>query len=43
MPDGSFIFEEASKEKLRFFFQINDLRMLAYHRGNGVSKLIFYD
>ena len=43
MPDGAYEFHEASPEFLNFTFKINDLRMIAYHRSNGASKIRFYD
>lgn len=39
LPDGAFKIREASKEKLSYNIQIDDLRYIQYHRNNGVTKL----
>ncbi|EGR34219.1 hypothetical protein IMG5_020170 [Ichthyophthirius multifiliis] len=39
LPDGAIQFSEASKDKLKYKIQINDLRIPEYHRNNGVTKL----
>lgn len=38
LQDGSFTFDEASKEKISVTIQTNDLRMTQYHRNNGITR-----
>ncbi|KAL4456247.1 hypothetical protein ABPG74_014208 [Tetrahymena malaccensis] len=41
IPDGAVQFQEASKDKLVYKVQINDLRIPEYHRNNGITKYRF--
>ena len=42
IPDGSVTFNIANKDRLEADLKINDLRVLEYHRIDGVTKIQYY-
>lgn len=43
MADGAITFIEASNQKLEADLKINDLRLLDYHRPDGVTRIRFFN
>lgn len=43
LPDGAFRIRQASKKKLSYNMQMNDLKYWQYHRNNGVTKIGLFD